>query len=635
MGSGRTPKVKHAVSPVRAVRPPGLPGELGKERAIAGDHGGSCETQGPEPGSSTAGHRPSFPIRSTSALELVGPFSAAGGVTVGLVSTIDVRHGKAVLAELRKAQRRQRTADFDAFEALYRVYITGLMAGVGLWLLSGVVGDKRVDPTTAARVAADGPQLVGCAVALALAIGLRAGARGGPLVIEAADVRHVLLAPVDRATALRGPALRLLRFGGAAGAGVGAVIGLLAFRRLPGPAAGWVVCGAVVGLLTVDAALGAAMLAAGLRLGRVVVGALALGVLGWSAVDVAIGRATSPASLLGQLALWPLRWRPEAFGGVAAAAIVVLLGVATVGGTSIEASERRARLAGQIRFAATVRDLRTVIVLRRQLAQELPRQRPWIRATGRLFSPARSRGRRVRWPVWRRGWQGILRFPYSRLVRMALLAAAAGLAAVGAWRGSTPLLFLAGVALYVVGLDAVEPLAQEVDHPTLLESYPRPAGAVLVRHLACSAALMATVGVVGVAAAVAVEGGNPSALAVAAVVWLPASLAALAGASVATLQGPPPLFSSTDSLMPPEVAGARAVIRTVWPPLIATAGVAPILAGRHAESANVAVKQVGSAALAAILLPAVVVYWVRYRQELHEFVKQMLAPARPQARSGA
>ncbi len=388
MGSGRTPKVKHAVSPVRAVRPPGLPGELGKG---AGDRwrpwrlfvrprdlSPGCPPQVTAP-ASLSDRRPRW---SWSGLS-----RRRAGVTVGLVSTIDVRHSKAVLAELRKAQRRRRTADFDVFEALYRVYITGLVAGVSLWLLSGVVGDKRVGPTTAARVAADGPQLVGCAVALALAVGLRAGARGGPLVIEAADVRHVLLAPVDRATALRGPALRLLRFGGAAGAGVGAVIGLLAFRRLPGPAAGWVGCGALVGLLTVDAALGAAMLAAGRRLGRVVVGALALAVLGWSAVDVAIGRATSPASLLGQLALWPLRWRPEAFGGVAVAAVVVLLGVVTVGGTSIEASERRARLAGQIRFAATVRDLRTVIVLRRQLAQELPRQRPWIRVDGAPLLP--------------------------------------------------------------------------------------------------------------------------------------------------------------------------------------------------------------------------------------------------------
>ena len=559
--------------------------------------------------------------------DLSGP-----GVTVGLVSMIDVRHSKAVLAELRKAQRRRRTADFDAFEALYRVYITGLIAGVSLWLVSGVVGDGRVGPTTAARVAADGPQLVGCAVALALAVGLRAGGRGGPLVIEAADVRHVLLAPVDRATALRGPALRLLRYGAASGAGAGAVIGLLAFRRLPGSAAAWVGCGALVGLLTVDAALGAAMVVAGRRLGRVGVGALVLAVLGWSGVDVAIGRPTSPASLLGQLALWPLRWRPGAFGGVASAAVLVVLGVVTVGGTSIEASERRARLAGQIRFAATVRDLRTVIVLRRQLAQELPRQRPWISATRRPFSPAGANRRRSCWPVWRRGWQGILRFPSGRLARMVLLAAAAGAAAVGAWRGSTPLVLVAGGALYVVGLDAVEPLAQEIDHPGLLESYPRPAGAVLVRHVACSAAVMAAVGVVGVAAAVALEGGNPTALGVAAVVWLPASLAAVAGASVATIQGPPPLFSSTDSLMPPEAAGARAVIRVVWPPLIATAGVAPILAGRHAESANVGIGQVGSAEVASIALVALVLSWVRYREDLHEYFKQMVAPARPGAR---
>ena len=84
--------------------------------------------------------------------------------------------------------------------------------------------------------------------------------------------------------------------------------------------------------------------------------------------------------------------------------------------------------------------------------------------------------------------------------------------------------------------------------------------------------------------------------------------------------------------MPPEAAGARAVIRVVWPPLIATAGVAPILAGRHAESANVAVRQVGSAAVAAIVLVALVLGWVRYREDLHDYFKQMVAPDRPGAR---
>ena len=45
-----------------------------------------------------------------------------------------------------------------------------------------------------------------------IALGLRSGSRGGPLALERAEVRHVLLAPVDRTTALRAPAIRQLRF---------------------------------------------------------------------------------------------------------------------------------------------------------------------------------------------------------------------------------------------------------------------------------------------------------------------------------------------------------------------------------------------------------------------------------------
>jgi hypothetical protein len=534
-----------------------------------------------------------------------------------------------VLAQLRRARRRRRMADFDAFEALYRVYITALLVGVGMWLLSGVVGDDRAGPTTTALAARNGPQLVGCAVALAVAVGLRAGGRGGPLVIEAADVRHVLLAPVDRATALRGPAWRLLRFGAAAGAGVGAAAGLLAFRRLPGPAVTWVVCGALVGLLTVSAALGGAMLAAARHVDRLVADALGLVLVGWSVLDLATKRATSPASLLGQVALWPVRWRSEALGGVAVAVVVVVLGLVTVGGTSIEASERRARLAGQIRFAATVRDLRTIIVLRRQLGQELPRARPWIGAGRRHPAPRGGPGRvRVRWPVWRRGWHGILRFPGGRLVRMGVLGAAAGVAAVGAWRGTTPLLLVAGLALYIAALNAVEALAQEVDHRTLLDRYPRAAGEVLVRHLAASSVLMVAVGAVGVVAAMATERGRAEAIVVAVIVWLPASLAGMAGAAVATVQGAPPLFSASDSLLPPEVAGLRAVVRMVWPPLIATLGFLPVLAGRHATSAAAAEAQVGSAAVAPAVLVALVITWVRYHDEIHLSFKQILEPVR-------
>ena len=40
------------------------------------------------------------------------------------------------------------------------------------------------------------------------------------------------------------------------------------------------------------------------------------------------------------------------------------------------------------------------------------------------------------------------------------------------WAGTTPLVVLAGLALFVAGLDTVEPLAQEVDHPSRRDASP-------------------------------------------------------------------------------------------------------------------------------------------------------------------
>ena len=121
-------------------------------------------------------------------------------------------HQRRVLSDLRSARRRRRIADFDPFEALYRAYLTGITLAVAVLVLSALTGDGKVSAAEAARITHHGGPFVGVAVALAFAVGLRSGGRGGPLVIEAADVRHVLLAPVDRSLALRGPAVRQLRF---------------------------------------------------------------------------------------------------------------------------------------------------------------------------------------------------------------------------------------------------------------------------------------------------------------------------------------------------------------------------------------------------------------------------------------
>ena len=114
----------------------------------------------------------------------------------------------AALKELRAARRRKRVAGIHWIDALYQVYLTAIFGGGAVIFISGVVGGERLDAAGVDRVLAEGPALLGVIVAAAVALGLRSGARGGPIALEAPDVRHVLLSPVPRTAALRGLAVR-------------------------------------------------------------------------------------------------------------------------------------------------------------------------------------------------------------------------------------------------------------------------------------------------------------------------------------------------------------------------------------------------------------------------------------------
>ena len=59
---------------------------------------------------------------------------------------------------------------------------------------------------------------------------------------------------------------------------------------------------------------------------------------------------------------------------------------------------------------------------------------------------------------------------------MSALAIAAGIASVAVLRGTTPAIVGIGIALYLLGLDAVEPLSQEIDHPDHTDGVPIDAG---------------------------------------------------------------------------------------------------------------------------------------------------------------
>lgn len=537
-----------------------------------------------------------------------------------VTTTVAPADSIAALGELRAARRRRRVAKIHWVDALYQVYLTAIFGGGAVLFLSGITSGPRLDQAGIDQVLAEGPAVLGVLVAAAIALGLRSGARGGPIALEAPDVRHVLLAPVPRAAALRGPAVRQLRFLMFLAVVVGAIVGQLAVRRLGGSPLSWVACGALFAAATVALGLGCALLASGRRLPHWTASAAGGALLAWALADVFEVVPASPTASLGELAFWPIDFDPVAIAPLVVAVVVLVLGLLSVGGVSLESAERRTQLVGQLKFAATLQDLRTVIVLRRQLAMELPRLKPWVRE--------RHHGR---FPIWHRGVRGILRWPAARIARVLIVAVVAGLALRGVWEGTTALVVVAGLAMFIAGLDAIEPLAQETDHPGRRDALPLTPGHVMVRHLPVAAVVMVKVGVVAGATAVLVE-PSMAGLKLAAICLLPLSLAGGAGAVISVLMGAP-APSDNWQLLPPEVQGSRTAFRTVWPPLVATLGAVPVALARIAQENDGNPYDIALASgVVVLIIVGLVAAWVHQREVIKEWwrsVQEMqgLAPA--------
>ncbi len=484
---------------------------------------------------------------------------------------VEITVGDQALVALRRFRRSKALANFDWVEALYKTYLTGIAGIAVVLVLSAAARDDRLGPAAVADVKADGPAWVGVVLALAIAAGLRSGGRGGPLALEAAEVRHALLAPVDRGRALRAPAVRFLRFSLFLGVVGGAIAGQVAFRRLPGDEIGWVAVGVAVGVLIVLSFAGAAMVASGRRLSHLWVDLAAIAVLGWALSDALRGATTSPMTVAGGIAVWPLDLDARDLLGVVPLLALPVLGITGLAGVSIEAAERRSGLVGQLRFAVTLQDVRTAVLLRRQLTQEGARRRPWFRVGG-----LEGRGD-ARFPTWRRDWQGFARWPLSRLARLGILGTGAGLCLAGVWAGTSALIVPAGLLVWLAGLDAIEPMAQEIDHPSLLQSYPEEPGVVRIRHLAVPLLAMMPVGLAGCAAAL-VFGEPILVLQIGLPTVAAAALGGVCGAAVSVVRG----AAKPGALeqMSPEAAGSVKLVAAAIPPLLATLGVAPVLVAR-------------------------------------------------------
>lgn len=545
--------------------------------------------------------------------------------------------GVAALRAMRATRKRNRLGDIEWFDAAYKVYVVALFGGIVLLWLSDLVGDEALTAAQAVDVTRHGPAVLGMVAVVALALGLRSGSQGGPLALEAADVVHVMLAPVDRRVALLRPTFQRVRSAAFAGAAVAACLAQLAGRRLPGSPIAWFAGGALFGLNVALLWVGGALLAHVLRIPLIVSTLIGLAVVGWQAA--AIGTDVPGAGdLHGSLGLWGWRQRGIDVVGLAVTVAIVVVGTTLVARTSLEALARRSSLVAQLRFAVTMQDLRTVILLRRQLSYEHTRRRPWLQLPGTSRGPA----------VWRRGWHSLLRLPAGRLVRMVGLTLVAAGCQVAVIHGTSPALFGTLVCCFVLGLEVLEPLSQEVDQPDRTDSFPVARGELMLHHLAAPAVLLVPFTILGAAAGVVIDaivtdgsrvGGS---LLVAVLLAIAAVYSGAAGATISIVRdAPDPAGGSSEVFMPPEMAGFTTVLRTLVPLIVSAIGAAMALGVQHAL-VNGTTDPVANAlrgAVAVILVAAATALWVRHRDRLRYVLRAAMddgrAYTRQQQRKGS
>jgi hypothetical protein len=533
--------------------------------------------------------------------------------------------GVAALRSLRRTRQRHRLGDLDWFEAAYRVYLVGGFGGGGVLWLSSSIKDTSVAASTEASVLQHGPAVLGLLAALSLMAGLRGGAQGGPIALEAADVVHVMLAPIDRRRALMRPAGQRLRSSMFTAAIAGGVVGQLAGRRLPGSLVAWAAGGALFGVTVAGLWLGAALLAHTLHLPRWLATVAGLGAVAWQGAALA-WHVPAPGNVVGSLGLWGWRQHPVDLVPTAVAVTAVVAGFALLRRISLDALARRSALVAQLRFAVTMQDLRTVILLRRQLNQEQPRRRPYVRVP-----PAKVGHHGFTASVWRRGWHGLLRFPIPRVVRMAALAAGMGVLQAAVIRGTTPAFVGTALLGFVLGLEVMEPLSQEVDQSDRADALPHERGEIMARHLIAPAVALVPFAIVAAVACVLALGANSAAVVPAAIMALPTVLGAAAGGVVSIVRDAPDPSSSvnTQTFIPPEMAGFTTTLRLIWPILVSTLTTCTVLLPRDAlrkgQSATAASVR---GALGVLLLVALVAYWVRVRDRLRHKIRAFLDEGR-------
>jgi hypothetical protein len=550
------------------------------------------------------------------------------------------------LRSLRRTRRDHRLGDIEWFEVLYRVYLFALVGLTVVVIASDGVAGVLDDDVTTADVVRVGPSLLGVLVGVALFVGSRNGAEGGPVSIEPADARHLLLSPISRRRVMTVPIVQRVRAVAFAFALGGAVLGQFVAREVEGSRISWAASSALFGVVVGVVYAGSATITHGLRLDRRLVTGVTGGLLAWQVIAASRtwnGESTTgPFDAVGSLALWGVRQRTTDLVVVAITCVVAIGAIAVGGRLRVESLESRGQLVSQLRFAATVHDLRTVVLLRRQLRTETLRRRPWLGARDAespsspprpADRPSSATGKPPASAVHRRGAHGLRRLPGARWLRMVSGTVIAGLAGSLVVSTSPLFLLLLVAALFAVCLEAIEPLSQEVDHPSRTEGLPVDRGWLFVHHLVVPAGVLAALSLIGATAVAFLEPDHAAAAFAIAVpvVWGGAigpvvstirDAAAPIEVATTTWNGSPRDAESPFAL--PEFAGMSNVVSGLVPVVLSSVGAIPVIVMRVEPSAANALR----AAIAVGLLLGVLVIWVRRRDVWAVAIRRFLAQGR-------
>jgi hypothetical protein len=396
------------------------------------------------------------------------------------VSTAEARVDVAAIQRWLDRARRSRTLAQRA-QTVYTAVVVGAILGV---LVYGTASSDLAQVITVASVARWGPSLMLIAF---VAAGLW-GAVQGPVVLSAADVAHLLSAPLSRADLVARPLRRAFLIGAGVGVLVGGVVlvGLTADHRQVAVArALGVVAGiSLAGVICVAFAWRVSISAGAerwLRLVRWPACAVAGGLLLWALAGGRVGRA---------VALWsgPWGWAVSAGTGVSDGGWIARLACAAVatglvGGVAwlrrgTGETERFARRAeGRAHLQASLMDF-NVRTGRRDLVEVSASA---AMADGR----ARRRRRVVRWLRGRMAAVGARRLSGPGVASLAVLwrdvatavrspgrlgqsmVLAAGGAALVLLELARPVAVIAGaVLIYLAGAWLLEPMRIELDVPS-------------------------------------------------------------------------------------------------------------------------------------------------------------------------